>query len=174
MKTLELELNKRLLIVEAPEGELTAIGNDKEVHYAIKKYGKESYIKIANGKTHKLICKGSELTDGKIRHYLHESIYSGLFAHYVKDIPVNTYCYNSALESFISAIEAKGYYWKDVPWDFPLVEDYGYQTSSSPEVERGWMYEGGEEKYHEVLKAYEEAESRTFNPEKTIIFEIIT
>lgn len=105
--------------------------------------------------TYRVICKGSEFT-GEIADDL---------VHGIED--------KTALESFISAIEAKNMYWKDVPWDFPLVEDYGYQISSSPEVEKGWIYEGGEEKYHEALKAYEEAESKTFNPEKTLIFEIL-
>ena len=40
-----------------------------------------------------------------------KSIYTGLYAHYVDKIPVNTYCYNSAIESFISGVESKKFHW---------------------------------------------------------------
>lgn len=62
---------------------------------------------------------------------VHQSLHTGLFAHYVKDIPVNTYCYNKALESFVSSIQSQGYFWGKNP--------YG----------------------------------KFFNPEKTLIFEIL-
>lgn len=134
MKQIELNLQKRLLIVEVPEG--------------------ESGIKRGV----KFICKGSQLTE-EITKVLVGS-------------PDN-FQFLDAENTFIGEIEQNGYYWNSVPWDFPLVEDYGYQTSSSQEVERGWMFEGGKEKYHEELAKYNEAESRTFTPERTLIFEIL-
>lgn len=151
MKTLELELNKRLLIVEIQAVELAA-------SMLFPEYQLE------------LLCKGSDLTEAVAKELVR--FVGGPWSAYV-DYKNGKNWMSTALESFISAIESKGWFWKDVPWDFPLVEDYGYQTSNSPEAERGWMYEFGEEKYHEALKDYEEAESRTFNPAKCIIFEIL-
>ena len=57
------------------------------------------------------ICKGSELTEEIARELVDKSIYTGLYAHYVDKIHVNTYCYNSAIESFISAVESKSFHW---------------------------------------------------------------
>lgn len=120
MKTLELDLKKKVLIVDLPERyEFTAIGNDKEIYYAIKL--DENYTKISNGKEWKFICKGSELT---------EEIASGLVN---SDDDYGVVMYQNyrttsmsyfdeqitALESFISMIESKGFYWMENPIEKP-------------------------------------------------------
>lgn len=146
MKQIELNLQKRLLIVEAPEGELTAIGNGDEVYYAIKK--DETFIKILDGKKWKLICKGSELTE-EIARGLVKSFEFGtreypdlFYLNYKND------CYQigQSVISFISAIEAQGYYW-----------------GSFPSEKISWT----------EINKWKEYESKTFNPEKTLIFEIL-
>ncbi|WNI34739.1 hypothetical protein [Chryseobacterium sp. SG20098] len=93
MKQLEIKTNKRLLIVETDMAEFVAsllIGD------FFPKYELE------------FICKGSDLTEDIAKGFLHQSIHTGLFAHYVKDIPVNTYCYKTALEAFGAVIYASG------------------------------------------------------------------
>lgn len=38
----------------------------------------------------------------------------------------------------------------------PKMEDFGWQSANGFDEESGWMYEGGEERYFEALKKYEE------------------
>lgn len=99
MKSLELSLNKRLLIVE------------REFHTINGSYSD-------NGKMHtlKLICKGSDLT---------EEIAKGLVEQKrVFDTPAVFFFKNyknefsdcmTARESFISSIESNGWYWGENP-----------------------------------------------------------
>ncbi|MFP3835374.1 hypothetical protein [Chryseobacterium sp. SIMBA_028] len=152
MKILELELNKRLLIVEFDDVEHfeNVISCDKQgIRFCSD-----------DDEPTKLICQCSELTEDIAKVFLHQSIHTKLFAHYVKGIPVNTYCYKSYLDSFISAIESKGYHWGDNPIEKPIKD----QTHCA-----NWQKKAFNQKFDK----YKEAESRTFNPEKTIIFEIL-
>ncbi|GEJ45998.1 hypothetical protein [Chryseobacterium sp. ON_d1] len=148
MKQLELELKKRLLIVEA-----------EEANEFIMSKGMKSGTYI-------VFCKGSELSHEIAKGFLHESIHTGLFAHYVIGIPVNTYCYKSALESFISAIESKGYYWGRSPIAEPNAPPF-INPNSNGYSENDYV------DYRYDLHQFYEAKSRTFNPEKTLIFEIL-
>ena len=102
MKTLELKLKKDVLIVDAEGLEITqALIFNKFGNYNLSYYD--------------YICKGSELTEEIASELVDKSIYTGLYAHYVDKIHVNTYCYNSAIESFISGVESKGFYWLENP-----------------------------------------------------------
>ena len=109
MKTLELKLKKDVLIVEIPRLADYEFIN-RESKYL--KVGKEE-IKLNASTLDKfeVLCKGSELTEEIASELVDKSIYTGLYAHYVDKIPVNTYCYNSAIESFISGIESKKFHW---------------------------------------------------------------
>ncbi|MGV2452461.1 UNVERIFIED_CONTAM: hypothetical protein POZ17_19820 [Ralstonia mannitolilytica] len=142
MKQLEIKTNKRLLIVESENFD------DRQLDE------KHKITLFHNGNILKFICKGSDLTEDIAKGFLHQSIHTGLFAHYVKDIPVNTYCYKTALESFISAIQSKNYHWGENPVKFN-------------ENEINW------EKRHKNRIDWERAELITFNPSKCIIFEIV-
>lgn len=132
MKQLELNLQKRLLIVET------------------------NVIPDLDGMYIELICKGSELT---------EEIAKGLVGQrgtdFYEDYTDNS-SYNKnltgfgAIESFISVIEASGHYWLHNPKPHPS------------EIEPT-----NRKHYDKIVEDWQEAESRTFNPEKTIIFEII-
>ncbi|MEA1848975.1 hypothetical protein U9K52_08645 [Chryseobacterium sp. MHB01] len=65
----------------------------------------------------------------------------------------------SALESFISSVEAKGYYWAENPFgkeEPEIIEGLGVGTIDLLVENENWK----------------QAESRTFNPGKTLIFEI--
>ena len=91
MKTLELQLKKELLIVDLEDDAAGIINGDYE-----------------------FLCDGSELT---------EEIASGLVETYEINFYVDYnspnyygYCINS-LESFISAVESKGFYWLENPYD---------------------------------------------------------
>ncbi|WP_288373976.1 hypothetical protein [uncultured Chryseobacterium sp.] len=161
MKNLQLDLNKRLLIVEA-------ISNGIADAWVFNSYGLKTMLNS--------VCEGSEFTEEKARLYLTPTnrIYSPKgWELWFSDFIDGTKHKTSALESFISAIEAAGYYWGENPVKEPRMSDYGWYASGHPEEDSGWMYEEGEDKYYESLKLFEESESRTFNPEKCIIFEIL-
>lgn len=137
MKQLQLDLNKRLLIVEIPEG----------------KYSEEvlSEYKSVSGDEWDFLCKGSELTEEVAEDLV--NIFD--LSYYVDYKGHSPRCYvGTALESFISAIEALGHHWGENPVKFK-------------ENEMNW------EKRHKNRIEWERAESRTFNPEKCIIFEIL-
>lgn len=150
MRQIELQLQKRLLIVEAqPKFE------PKEgVEYYVPEDTEELFI-LPKG-TFKLICKGSELTELKAFDFVEEKS-----RHHTNTAFKNYKGGDSlffALESFISAIEANGYYWGENPLgEEPIYVDLGnYKVINEPaEFERQKTY------------------SRTFNPEKTLIFEIL-
>lgn len=153
MKILELELNKRLLIVEFDDIEHfeNVISCDKQ---GIRFCSDDNELT-------KLICKGSELTEDIAKDF---SDYTNLFnkkcfADYNGDrysLPI------SALESFISAIESNSYHWEKNPIrSFSLYD---------PRSKTGFHEQEEESKVNEEFK---ESESRTFNPEKTLIFEIL-
>lgn len=137
MKQLQLELKKRLLIVEMT-GELDTANVFSWNNQPVEK-----------------ICKGSELTEDIAKGFLHQSIHTGLFAHYVKDIPVNTYCYKTALEAFDAVIYAYGYHWKN-----PLgisTEEIRQRHGDASDMFNEWL----------------EYEKKTFNPSECIICEIL-
>lgn len=145
MKQLDLELQKRLLVIEIDES-LEALN-----------------IHSWNNQPLEFICKGPDLTeeiaeefskpvksshgeDGFIN-YLYESkeiVYSPAFV--------------TALESFISAIESKGYYWGENP--------HGEEPQDIPDLGEFTVM------MRKKHKAWRESESRTFNLDKTLIFEI--
>lgn len=52
--------------------------------------------------------KLSEITEEQASEIVQQSIHTDLYAHYVKDIEVNTFCYNSAIQSLHSLIESQG------------------------------------------------------------------
>jgi len=130
MKQLQLDLNKRLLIVEFDDME------HLEKVISCDKQG----IRFCSDDDEptELICKGSGLTE-VIAYKLVEEM-----SRFNTNTAYKNYkggkSFFMALESFISAIESKGMFWKD------------------------WNGEN---------ETFEESESRTFNPEKCIIFEIL-
>ena len=148
MKILELQLKKDVLIVEIPRLADYEFIN-RECKYL--KVGKEE-IKLNASTLDKfeVICKGSELIEEIASELVDKSIYTGLYAHYVDKIPVNTYCYNSAIESFISAVESKGFNWLENPCgrNRPCFNDYSSLIQ-----------------YNGDVKEWQEAEEKTFrNP----------
>jgi hypothetical protein len=63
-----------------------------------------TWVTLPKG-TWKIVGIQTEITEEQANEIVDESIHTGLFAHYVKDIPVNTYCYKNAFESFNSLMQ---------------------------------------------------------------------
>ena len=152
MKTLELKLKKDVLIVDE---------NDFE-YYELSKNG--IYFKIEKGDRYYLgwkfefLCKGSDLTE-EIASELVEVDYSNfqsddenyeLKKNYVKD----TFEFMSFEDSFISAIESKGFHWlKHNVRSFSLYDPRSKTGCHDLEEEET------------ITKQWQEAEEKTFrNP----------
>ena len=132
MKTLELKLKKDLLIVEV----------DKSFNH-FKIYNDEiGFIFIENNiprkelikGSYKFLCKGSDLTEEIASDLLEEHYMNGIRSYEI----YNDYRYNdsrwldNALDSFISAVESKGFYWLknliEKPVNYDLWAKYGDYT----------------------------------------------
>ena len=102
MKTLELNLKKKVLIVENEfENKIDFIDNELGIFY--------------------FLCKGSELTEEMASELVEEHYMNGIRSYEI----YNDYRYNdsrwldNALDSFISAVESKGFHWLENPIDEP-------------------------------------------------------
>ena len=109
MKTLELKLKKDVLIVEIPRLADYEFIN-KECKY-LKVGNEEIKLNASTLDKFEFLCKGSELTE-EIASELVEMEYSGLYkkSFYI-DYDRPSLLLKFAKESFISAVESKGFYW---------------------------------------------------------------
>ena len=150
MKTYHVKdlLEKELLIVQLPHRttDFSVVNNDEATLIcAFHEY--EGCLKMKEiPKGYTLLGKPDEIKEEDAVEIVQQSLHTGLFAHYVKDIPVNTYCYKTATESLLSAIESV------IFWDVNPIDIKG-QTFSSEHTNR-----------------WEEAQSRTFDRNRTLIF----
>lgn len=110
----------------------------------------------------KFICKGPELTEDTAKGLvdLHET---GYYKDYLND---NNF-FTLPSKSFISAIESKGYHWGDNPVKYPDKNNPKYYDE--PFDGNGFY----QEIYSSDIVDWKKTESRTFNPEKCIICEIL-
>ena len=119
MKTLELKLKKDVLIVDAENGFNHFKIYDDEIGFIFIENGipRKELIKGS----YKFFCKGSELTEEIASELVEDHYMSGVRSYEI----YNDYRYNdarwldNALDSFISAVENKGFYWLKNPIDEP-------------------------------------------------------
>ena len=95
-----------------------------------------------------LLGKPDEIKEEDVAKFVHQSIHTNLFAHYVKDIPVNTYCYKTALDSFHSALESEIY------WDVNPIPPFAKQGEEISVTYTKWN----------------EAQEKTFDRNRALIF----
>lgn len=102
MKTLELDLKKEVLIVDAEGLEITqALIFNKFGNYNLSCYD--------------FICKGSELTEEIASELVHEGSYFNTFKNYITNDNHKSHQLNFAIKSFISAVESKEKFWLENP-----------------------------------------------------------
>lgn len=155
MKQLQLDLKQRLLIVEyATEAEIA-------IEWALMTAFKNATVNKARF-TLKPICKGSDLTE-EIAHDIAIKIPGCKMTYYLHGEQHDGNITGSAIESFTSAIEAASWHWGnplgDQPHNTGLTGQYptGHSLMDlSLKKALDWM----------------DAESRTFHPERCIIFKI--
>ena len=136
MKTLELKLKKEVIIVENEfENKIDFIDNELGIFY--------------------FLCKGSELTEEIASELVEEHYMNGIRSYEIyKDYRYNDSRWlDNAIDSFISAIESKGFYWLENP----IAEE----PRSYSEVIDGIL----PDELMDDLKEWQEAEEKTFrNP----------
>lgn len=140
------KLKKELLIIELPEGVKSWEFIDGHFFVDDKKIFIKGFTPF-----HKILGKPDEIKEEDVKDLVEQSIHTGLFAHYVKDIPVNTYCYKTALKSFNSALESEIY------WDVNPIK----------------IIPRGEASEHDRVKnknEFNEAQEKTFDKKRTLIF----
>jgi len=153
MKQIELKLKKRLLIIEKI---ITANGEEIDISESMI-FGIEKMVKA------KFICKGSEVTEDLVKGFIEYDNEFELFQYYLDTVPIMG---DTALNAFKSAIMNNGYYWGENPFEYPkqpLFINANLNGFSENDVV-DFKYE-----QHQ----FNEAELKTFNPEKTLIFEIL-
>ena len=113
MKTLELKLKKKVLIVDENDFDYYEL-SENGIYFKLEK-GDRYYL----GWKFEFICKSSELTEeiaSELVDYWQNMANDGfIFENYKDNIPKKL----TALYSFISAIESKGFYWLKNPIDEP-------------------------------------------------------
>lgn len=150
MLTTILNLNKRVLVVDPPE--LADCEVFKHGIYFNLDSGDRDFIE---GKF-QFLCKGEDLTEEIAATFIKIEDFGLYQNHRIKDVKFCERC--SALDSFISAIEASGHYWLVNP------------LQSTPPIEDVSFYDDGES-YLIAIKQWNLAESSTFkNP---LIFEVL-
>lgn len=161
MLTTTLNLNKRVLVVDAPQGsydhKIEKFQNYFQFNCQLSEnesIGFAFFYKDFGGKKKypndiKFLCKGEDITE-EIAEQLIKVGDEGFECWNYKNNKWGAFGF-SPIESFISEIEANGFYWLVNPY-----EDYKAQTV---------------EHYKEWEELFQEAESKTFkNP---LIFEIL-
>ena len=149
MKTLELDLKKKVLIVDE---------NDFE-YYELSKNG--IYFKIEKGDRYYLgwkfefLCKGSELTEEMASELVELTIMHLTYGdnkHKYRSYVNYNLGFDNALESFISAVESKEKFWLENPIKKPIEENFNL----------GDIHSGF---FHKKHKQWQDAEEKTFkNP----------
>ena len=152
MKTLELKLKKDVIIADAENGFNHFKIYDDEIGFIFIENGipRKELVKGS----YKFLCKGSELTE-EIASELVEMEYSGLYkkSFYI-DYDRPSLLLKFAKESFISAVESKGFYWlKHNVRSFSLYDPRSKTGCHDLEEE------------DTITKQWQEAEEKTFrNP----------
>lgn len=146
MKTLELKLKKYVLIVDENDFKYYTI-IDNEIIFSIED------IRLRRIKSdYESLCKGSDLTEeiaSELVEYWQNMANDGfIYENYKTNLPKK----KTAVESLISAIESKGFYWLENPIEKPINRDEYYKSEKVDSFEI-------------LLKKWQEAEEKTFkNP----------
>ena len=150
MKTLELKLKKYVLIVDENDFDYYEL-SENGIYFKLEK-GDRYYL----GWKFEFLCKGSDLTEEIASELAEEHYMNGIRSYEI----YNDYRYNdarwldNALESFISAVESKGFYWlKHNVRSFSLYDPRSKTGCHDLEEEET------------ITKQWQEAEEKTFrNP----------
>lgn len=163
MKTKTIKTDKaEVLVCELPEG-IDDIDNDVFVnnfgnHIRYWDKGKDYLIDLPDGNW-QLLGRLPDITEYKADQVVVKSNHTGLYAHYVKYIPVNTYCYKESADSLYSLLRSN-----DIYFDNP----FGKEPDSRNEFYRDAL--GITSNYWSDLLEWQEAQSKVWDKERTYLF----
>ena len=114
MKTLELDLKKKVLIIDLEDNEATHI------------------------KGYEFLCEGSELTEEIASEFFEHDDFLNRFEIYIDTVPSID---KSALKLFIKIFESKGFYWLENPISLERVRIYESvgDTFKSNGIKKVWQ-----------------------------------
>ena len=123
----------------------------------------------------KLLGRLPDITEEQASKVVVKSIHTGLYAHYVNGIPVNTYCYKESLDSLYSLIQANEVYFENKETN---PQKYN-EALESEGIINGWE----KKRYNELrqnlakiptfkqqMKIWHEAQSKVWDKERTYLF----
>ena len=125
MKTLELDLKKKVLIVDLPIDAKNVYMSGNSIIYNTDK----SCIAKPINDDYEFLCKGSELTEEIASELFEYDDFLNRFEAYIDTVPSID---KSAFKLFIEIFESKGFYWLEKECDNQFCEngkvDAGYNT----------------------------------------------
>lgn len=149
-KIIELE-QAPVVLVELPENEISFYNIDPSIRGDLESRGFKYHGRIFH------------LTEDQFAECVAKSAHTGLFGHYVKGIkPLNAYCHEKASESFDTLLNSENVYTEN-PYEFPTTTDHKYYDE--PYDGTGFY----QELYSNDMVQWQEAQSRTIDPTKTIV-----
>ena len=142
-----------LLVVELPKGanRLKAF-NDKDrpyISYFVGVETKRHYLPDGNWQ---LLGRLPDIKEDQASKVVVKSIHTGLYAHYVNGIPVNTYCYKESSDSLYSLLQSKEVYfenplpkpktapYQDANFDIDEVNDWHESQSKVWDKDRCYLF----------------------------------
>lgn len=125
MKTLELDLKKKVLIIDLPIDAKNIYMSGNSVIFNINK----SCITNPLNGNYEFLCNGSDLTE-EITSELVEKDENGDF----KDIKFKDYTYEFSKEAFIANVEISGFYWLENP-----VKIHTLASENADEYRKKWQ-----------------------------------
>ena len=149
MNTLELNLKKKVLIVDLPIDAKNVYMSGNSIIY---NSDKSCIVKPIND-DYEFICKGSELTEEIASELVDNFKLDFNKSFYVfKDYTMDCNKFSKSIPSFISAVESKEKFWLENPIEKPINRDEFYKSEKVDSFEI-------------LLKEWQEAEEKTFkNP----------
>ena len=149
MNTLELNLKKKVLIVDLPIDAKNVYMSGNSIIY---NSDKSCIVKPIND-DYEFICKGSELTEEIASELVDNFKLDFNKSFYVfKDYTMDCNKFSKSIPSFISAVESKEKFWLENPIEKPINRDEFYKSEKVDSFEI-------------LLNEWQEAEEKTFkNP----------
>jgi len=166
MKQQILNLKKKLLLVELPEG------NNPNEFLLTWDSGDIFHSKLLEVD---LIGKITDIAEEQFNQWVKDGSYMKTFWNYLKNDTHKSNQLQTAKDSFFSYLEKEGIYFEN-PIEKPIIEEYGYFDERDAEghfYKSYWESEDGEETWSEAIHLWQEAEQKVWNRDNSYIFQIL-
>lgn len=154
-----------LLVVELPEGAKPHNSHCDAILYTLPDgYVETEYPVESDGSWEwKLLGRLPDITEDQAVRAVDESIHSGLYAHYVKEVnPPNVYRYRSSRDSLASLLTSHEVYFENPLGEDPKITNGEYDDNGFGDIDK--------RQFKEDLKSWQEAQSKVWDKERTCLF----